>query len=387
MKEKYGDILKFVDGLMAHSTPDKAAWNVEHVLENKPTKWNYIDGCMIKAILDMYYATKDKKYLDFAKDFINFFVSDDGKILGYDVEEYNCDHINMGKTLFDLYEIFGEGKYRLAADLQYSQLGSQPRTNSGNFWHKKIYPNQVWLDGLYMVQPFYLEYEARFGNADNVDDSINQFKNASAAMKDAETGLFYHGYDESREMFWADKETGLSQNFWSRSMGWYAMALVDCAEKLDTKKHTAQISILATQLKDLLDALLKVQDVESKMFYQVTNKGHMEGNYLETSGSCAIAYALMKGSRLGYLPENYFEKGSEIFHGVMKHKLVLDDGVFALKDVCLVAGLGGMPGKGSYKLRDGTFEYYIAEPRVDNDAKGVAPFLFSFAEVLRRNDA
>lgn len=167
-------------------------------------------------------------------------------------------------------------------------------------------------------------------------------------------------------------------------MGWYAMALVDTAEKLGAQ-YANEVDVLKSQLKELLDALLKVQDAESKLFYQVTDKGHLPGNYLETSGSCAIAYALMKSVRLGYLPDEYFDKGLEIFHGVMGHKLVLDDGMFALKDVCLVAGLGGMPGRGDYKLRDGTFEYYISEPRVDNDAKGVAPFLFSFAEILRRN--
>ncbi|MDR2183418.1 MAG: glycoside hydrolase family 88 protein [Clostridiales bacterium] len=383
MKEKYGDILKFVDELLARSTPAHPAWNVEHALEKAPPKWNYIDGCMIKAVLDLYYATNDKKYLDFARGFIDFFVDESGKILGYDVEEYNCDNINMGKVLFDLYEIFGDEKYRLALDLQYSQLQGQPRISAGNFWHKLIYPNQVWLDGLYMVQPFYMGYEKRFSEARNVADCIRQFQNAAAAMKDAKTGLFYHGYDESRKMFWADRISGLSENFWSRSMGWYAMALVDTAAKLEAE-YAAEIGILTAQLKELLDALLKVQDADSKLFYQVTDKGHLDGNYLETSGSCAIAYAMMKGARLGYLPDAYFDHGLEIFHGVMRHKLVLDDGKFALKDICLVAGLGGMPGKGDYKLRDGTFEYYISEPRVDNDAKGVAPFLFSFAEVLQR---
>jgi len=376
--------LKFVDGLLARSTPAAAAWNVEHVLEKKPPKWNYIDGCMIKAIFDLYYATNNKKYLDFAQGFIDFFVDDNGEILGYNVEEYNCDNINMGKVLFDLYEIFGDEKYRRALDLQYSQLAGQPRINAGNFWHKLIYPNQVWLDGLYMVQPFYMGYEKRFGATTNVADSIGQFQNAAAKMKDPKTGLFYHGYDESKKMFWADKVSGLSENFWSRSMGWYAMALVDTAEKLEPE-YPDEIAVLTGQLKELLAALLKVQDADSKLFWQVTNKGHLPGNYLETSGSCAIAYALMKGARLGYLPDSYYARGYEIFDGVMRHKLVLDDGVFALKDICLVAGLGGMPGKGDYKLRDGTFEYYISEPRVDNDAKGVAPFLFSFAEVLRRD--
>jgi len=371
-------ILNFVDSLLAASTPQAPAWNVEHTMAaGRPPKWNYVDGCMIKAILDIYYATNEKKYFAFAKDFIDYYVDTDGSILGYKVEDYNCDNINMGKVLYDLYRATQDNKYKKAAELLYSQLSTHPRISTGNFWHKQIYPNQVWLDGLYMVQPFYIEYEILFNNRNQIQDALNQFVNVYEIMRDPVTGLMYHGYDESREMFWADKTTGLSQNFWTRSIGWYAMALIDSIEKLDA----AESKPLQLHLKHVLDALLKVADPKTKMFYQVTNAGPRAGNYLETSGTCAIAYTLMKGARLGSLPPEYYSRGKEIFDAVAAHKLVISDDNFALKDICLVAGLGGMAGKGGYKTRDGTYEYYISEPRVVNDAKGVAPFLFAYAEV------
>ena len=370
------NIVKFVDYLMDTSTPVASAWNIEQTLERKKPAWNYIDGCMIKAILDLYYATNDQKYFDFARNYIDFYISYTGDILGYQKEEYNCDNINMGKVLFDLFKETNEGKYTKAIELLYSQILSQPRINIGNFWHKKIYPNQVWLDGLYMVQPFYMEYEVMFNKEKNCDDVLTQFKNVYEIMKDQKTGLLYHGYDESREVFWADKETGLSKNFWTRSIGWYSMALVDTMEK-------KYCNILQQYLKDVVDALLEVADKTTKMFYQVTDAGTCMGNYLETSGTCAIAYSLMKGTRLGYLPSNYFDYGKEIFESVVKNKLVFTREQFILKDICLVAGLGGMPGKGTYQPRDGSYEYYISEPKVNNDAKGVAPFLFAYSEAIR----
>jgi len=378
-------ILEFVDSLLATSTPKTPAWNLEWTLKGREPRWNYIDGCMVKAIIDLYGATypttKDSKYWDFAKNYMDFYISEDGALLGYEVEEYNCDQINMGKMLFSLYMDGYNEKYANAIELLYSQLKTHPRIKSGNFWHKKIYPNQIWLDGLYMVQPFYMAYEMRFNGKKNYMDSFNQFKNVQEIMRDPETGLFYHGYDESREMFWANKETGLSPNFWTRSIGWYAMALVDTTEVLDEQLFH-EYTQLQGYLKDLMDSVLKFRDPETKMFYQVTNELNREGNYLETSGTCAIAYVLMKGARLEYLPQYYYDYGKEIFDSVVKHKLVSDGDNFVLKDVCLVAGLGGMAGHGNYKVRDGTFEYYISEPRVNNDAKGLAPFLFAYSEVL-----
>lgn len=370
------NIFNFVDYLMEKSSPEAPAWNIEQVLEGKKPAWNYIDGCMIKAILDLYYATAKQKYFDFAKNYVDFYVDEQGSILGYYVDEYNSDNINMGKVLFDLYEVTKDAKYKKAIELLQSQLATHPRIGAGNFWHKKIYPMQVWLDGLYMVQPFSTAYEMMFNGGKNYEDILKQFKNVYEFMRDKKTNLLYHGYNESKEMFWADKETGLSKNFWTRSLGWYCMALVDTLEKYEN-------DALKTYLKEVLDALLAVADKKTKLFYQVTDQGAREGNYLETSGSCAIAYALMKGARLEFIPRQYFDYGKGVFEAVVKHKLVIDGEKFVLKDICLVAGLGGMPGKGNYQPRDGTYEYYISEPRVDNDAKGVAPFLFAYTEVCR----
>jgi unsaturated rhamnogalacturonyl hydrolase len=379
-------IKDFFDGLMAASTPETPAWNVEHTLSKKPTKWNYVDGCVIKAALDLFTAAREQKYFEFAKNYIDFFINENGEIVGYDPEDYNCDQINMGKVLFNLYEATKEEKYKKAIYLLHSQLENHPRINAGNFWHKKIYPRQVWLDGLYMVQPFYMAYEMMFNNGKNQRDVFNQFKNVREFMRDKNTGLYYHGYDESRQMFWANQTTGLSKNFWTRSIGWYIMALVDTAEKLN-EHFFYEYQKLQEYLKEALDAVLPMADPSAKLFYQVTNAPGKEGNYLETSGTCAIVYSLMKGARLGFLPVYYFDKGKEIFEAVVKNKLIKTDGGYMLKDICLVAGLGGMPGKGGYQPRDGTYEYYISEPRVNNDGKGLAPFIYSYAEVLLNNES
>lgn len=382
-KEKMDKINQLLDNLLDQSTPERPAWNKEVLLENGKPQWNYIDGCMIKAVLKMYESTKNPRYLEFADQFIDYYIEDDGTILGYQAADVNCDNINEGKVLFSLYRYTKKEKYKRALDILYAQLKIQPRTVSGNFWHKKIYPQQIWLDGLYMVQPFYMEYEKSFNQNKNYRDIFKQFENVYKLMKDEKTGLLFHGYDEAKECFWADPVTGRSQNFWTRSLGWYAMALVDTLEVLD-EQFFYEYETLSRHLKEVLDALLTFADPDTGMFYQVTDQGPREGNYLETSGTCAIAYALMKGARLSYLPEYYFNYGENIFNAVKKYKLVEREHSLGLKDICLIAGLGGMPGKGSYEKRDGTFEYYISEPIVDDDAKGVAPFLFAFAEICRK---
>lgn len=376
-------ILGFLDRLIDDSTYAHPAWNIEHKIDDESSpRWNYIDGCMLKGIMEVYYTTQNQKYLDFVTNFIDFYVDEDGNILGYDLEDYNCDNINEGKILYMLYDIHKKEKYKKALDKLYTQLIGQPRTKTGNFWHKKIYPNQIWLDGLYMVQPFYLEYEIKFNNLKNIDDILNQFENAYTLTRDDITGLFYHGYDETREMFWSDKVTGLSKNFWLRSIGWFGMAMVDTVEKM-TGNCDEQKEVLVNYLNEYAKAVVKFIDKDKKMLYQVPNYPEREGNYLETSGSCAVAYTLMKASRLGLIDKKYFAIGEDILDAVIDNKLEVTDEKFVLKDICLVAGLGGMNGKGSYEKRDGTFEYYISEPIVDNDAKGVAPFLFAYAEKLR----
>lgn len=379
------EIKTYLDELLEKSTPEKPIWNLEAIIENKPPHWSYIDGCMALGILDMYEATKEEKYFTFLEEFIDFYVAEDGKILGYDLISYNSDAINEGKLLFPLYEKTGKEKYRKAADLLYQQIKWQPRLKNGSFWHKLIYPYQVWLDGLYMVEPFYLAYDLHYHKGKNLPDIMLQFENVFHYLKDEKTGLFYHGYDESGQLFWGNPKTGQSANFWTRSLGWYAMSLVDAIDLLGAV-YPKEKAILKEHLQTLMKALLTYQDKETKLFYQVTDKSELPGNYLETSGSAAIAYTLMKGSRLKLFSETKFAKGEEILRQIVKEKLTFINGEFALKDICLVAGLGGMNGRGNYPLRDGSYTYYISEPRVKNDAKGVAPLLYAYSEYLKKEN-
>lgn len=368
-------IEKYIDELIEKSTLDVPAWNIEKARSGEKSGWNYIDGCMILAILETYKTTKEEKYLKFADAYIDYRVKEDGTITGYSVEKYNLDDINAGKTLFELYDLTGKEKYRKAIDLIYSQLEGQPRTKEGNFWHKKIYPNQVWLDGLYMAQPFYMEYETRFHEKQNYKDIFQQFFIVAEKMRDEKTGLYYHAYDSSREMFWCDKETGLSKNFWLRALGWYSMALLDTLYKADSS-YGEEYEKLKQIFMDLMDSMLKFQD-ESGMWYQVVNLGGKEKNYLETSGSAIMAYSLLKGTRLGFLPEKYREYGKKAFDGICEKYLSTEEGKMSLGGICLVAGLGG-PNK-----RDGSYEYYMSEPIVKDDAKGVGPFLLAYTELRK----
>ena len=367
---------KYIDELIEKSTLDVPAWNIEKAREGKAAGWNYIDGCMILALLEIYNATGEKKYYEFADAFIDHRVQEDGTITKYSVEEYNIDNVNAGKTLFALYALNGKEKYRKAIDLIYSQVETQPRTEEGNFWHKKIYPNQVWLDGTYMAQPFYMEYETRCNGMHGCIDSYKQFMNIQKHMKDAKTGLYYHGYDESREMYWANPETGCSANFWLRAMGWFLVAMVDTLERMDNQLYYEYRAIMA-MLKDAVDAMIAFQDAESGMFWQVVDKAGVEGNYLETSGSALFAYAVLKGVRLGYLPKRYTAYGEKAFYGTCdRHLGVGADGALQLGGICLVAGLGGAT------RRDGSLAYYFSEPIVENDAKGVGPLLLAYTEIL-----
>ena len=370
-------IERYIEWLLANSTPDKPIWNIEKIRQGKKSGWNYIDGCMIKAVMEMYTITKDRKYFDFADGFVDAKVFDDGSIDGYDVSELNLDNINAGKTLFELYDITKKEKYLKAIKLIYSQIELMPRTKSGNFWHKNIYPNQVWLDGLYMCQPFYMEYERRFNDSKNVSDIFNQFKNVIKNMRDEKTGLYYHAFDESREMFWCDKTTGLSKNFWLRAIGWYSMALIDTYEKC---RDMEEASFLKDAYVDLMKSLVKFQSDEG-MWYQVVDKGAYKENYLETSGSAILAYSILKGVRMGILDEGFTEVGKKAFYGICKKYLSTDeDGNLHLSGICLVAGLGGKD------MRDGSFEYYMSEPVVSDDAKGVGPFLLAYTEMRRIGD-
>ena len=371
---------KYIDELIEKSTLDVPAWNIEKAREGKAAGWNYIDGCMILALLEIYNATGEKKYYEFADAFIDHRVQEDGTITKYSVEEYNIDNVNAGKTLFALYALNGKEKYRKAIDLIYSQVETQPRTEEGNFWHKMIYPNQIWLDGLYMAQPFYMQYEVTYNNGANCRDSFEQFLHVYDLMKDTRNGLYYHAYDDSRESFWCDPVTGLSDNFWLRALGWYAMALIDTMEVMP-ESMAQEKEKLGAIYKELIDAMLPYQDKETGMWYQVVNRGRIKPNYLETSGSAIFAYAIMKSVRLGYLDESYFTFGERAFTGICETYLSEENGELQLDGICLVAGLGNK------EMREGTFDYYMREPIVKNEAKGVAPLILAYIEILIREKA
>ena len=366
---------RYIDQLLEKSSPQAPVWNIEKIKQGGKSSWNYIDGCMIKAVLELYHIKKDPEYLKFADEFIDYFVREDGSVQSYDPLEYNLDNVNAGKTLFDLYELTGKEKYRKAIDTVYSQLKGQPRTSEGNFWHKKIYPNQVWLDGLYMAQPFYMQYELTDNDGKNCRDSYEQFVNVYRNMRDLRNGLYYHAYDASREAFWCDKVTGLSDNFWLRALGWYAMALIDTVEIMPDSLAPERDE-LSRIYRELIDSMLPYQDEKTGMWYQVVNRGRISPNYLETSGSAIFAYAIMKSVRLGLLEPSFFSYGRKAFDGICEKYLSEKDGELQLGGICLVAGLGNK------EMREGTFDYYMREPIVQNDAKGVAPLILAYTEVL-----
>lgn len=368
-------IERFVERILAESTPDKPLWNIEKIREGKINGWNYIDGCMMTALLNLYRITGEQKYYDFAENFLSFYVSEDGSLLGFKEEDYNLDNICEGRVLFDVYDMSGKEKYRKAIDVLYSQIKNQPRTHEGSFWHKAIYPNQVWLDGLYMAQVFYTYYTTRFDEKRGYSDILKQFKTVRARMFDSETGLYRHGYDASKVAFWAESD-GRSKNPWLRSLGWFAAALIDVTEGIENDADFR--SEMTTLAAELAENLLPYIDKESGMLWQVPNQIGREGNYPETSGSAMVAYFYIKGTRLGILDKKYAVIGESIFNSICSRYLTDNNGQLNLGGICLVAGLGPQ----NNRRRDGTYEYYISEPVVENDAKGLAPFLMCYTELL-----
>ena len=368
---------EYIDYLMAHSDSAHPAWNLEMIRSWKSNKWNYIDGCMITGILERYEITGEARFLDFADRFMSGFVQEDGLIRTYDPAEYSLDNVNPAKNLFTLYDLTGKEKYRKALELVRSQLSTMPRTPEGNFWHKLIYPNQVWLDGIYMALPFYMEYEKRFDAQKDCEDICRQIANVEIRMRDPKTGLYYHGYDASRKMYWADPDTGCSPNFWLRAEGWFILGLVDVLEIMKDLPMGAERVHLQHMLLDLAKALSKYQD-PSGLWYQLIALPELAGNYLETSGTALISAALLKAVRLGFLPESFRAVGEKAFYGIVDHRLTKNaDGTPCVTGICLVGGLGGE------QHRDGSAAYYLSEPVVQNDAKGVGPLLLAYTEMLR----
>ncbi len=343
------------------------AWQIDW---DETPQWDYVHGLNLLAVVEVYKKTKDERLFSYVEGYYDMLINDDGSIKTYNMQKFNIDMVNPGKVLFFLYEETANPKYKKAADLLRSQLVNHPRTPQGGFWHKKIYPDQMWLDGLYMGAPFYAEYIVKYGDMSELNDVFRQFELIEENLYDPKTGLPRHGWDASKKQKWADKDTGLSAHHWSRSLGWYAMAMVDVLAIVPSQHP--KTAWLKERFHKFVDATLAYQHI-SGAWYQVTDLGKREGNYLEASGTAMLTYAIAKGVALQLLPANYKTFAEKGFAGLTDTMISVnpETNIITLEQVCAVAGLGGNP------YRDGSFEYYMSEPIRPNDAKGVGPFIMA----------
>ncbi|WP_167604954.1 glycoside hydrolase family 88/105 protein [Maribellus sediminis] len=335
-------------------------------------KFEYDFSLLADAIYSL--RKVDPKYGKYMKDYIDYFLHDDGKIDTYKTSDYNIDRVRPGNCMISLYEDYGDEKYKLGIETLVNQMEGQPRTNSGGFWHKKIYPYQMWLDGLYMAEPFLVRYATVFDQPEWYDEATFQLEEVYKHTLDSATGLVYHAWDESKQERWCQPETGQSKHFWSRGTGWYMMALVDVLEYLP-ENHPERAKLIRI-LNDLSTALIKVQDPETGLWYQVLDMGGREGNYLEASGSAMIIYAFAKGAKMELLDQNYLETANTCFDSLIKNLVTEgDDGYPNLNNTVGSCGLGGNP------YREADYNYYITEKKVVNDSKGVGPLILAAVEL------
>lgn len=342
-----------------------------------PRKWTYDQAVVLLGIEGLWYRTGDTRYFDYMQKSMDRFIQEDGTIDTYEKESYNIDNVACGRILLGLYKVTGKEKYFKAANTLREQLKNHPRTKEGSFWHKKIYPSQVWLDGLYMAQPFYAEWVQTFKEGDkSFDDIANQFIWIEKHTRNTETGLMHHAWDESKAMPWADKTTGLAPNVWARAMGWYGAALIDVLEYFP-ENHPKKKELIAI-LNRYATAISKAQDPVSGLWWDVMNNPYpgKKGNYLEASAAAQFVYALAKGSRLGYLKPTVLPVAQKGYEAILAKFLVKgSDGLTHYDGTVSVSGLGGKP------YRDGSFEYYISEKVVRDDAKGVGAFIQAANEI------
>ena len=435
--DQYNDADRFqkmemlISYMMSDDDPtDGSQWNTE---SPNSFKWSYINGCMVSAMMALYETTGQEKYYNFADTYMSPFIttsysSSAGYIAAdnFKYANYTLDDLNNGKALIDLIKSGSpnSSKYKTALQstlyndiLMYMLDGKNGLTTAeGNLWHKKVYPYQVWLDGIYMETPFWLQYELTIAqNSDSfkiaADNVTTQIQNIYDKLRNPDTGLYYHGYDAqanstsgnyapSSAMDWAKEDSGTSSNYWLRGIGWFAMALVDNIELMQKAEssfdadYSANISALTKIYNELMTSMLQYQDNDTKLWYQVIDKPSGEYNYLETSGSAAMSYAFLKGYNIGIADESFYNIGLDIFRGLCDNKLIyISNGTSVdLIDICGVAGLAG-PNSGAtsssakraykYNKRDGSYEYYVSENTVDNDAKGAAPLIFAYCEILK----
>ena len=336
-------------------------------------KWDYCHGLELQAMLDVYDRYGDERIYNYALAYADTMIHDDGSIVKYKRSDFSLDRINSGKFIFRIYDQTKNEKYRKALDLMRSQLDDHPRNEDGGFWHKKIYPNQVWLDGIYMGAPFYAEYAYRNSRVNDYADVINQFLMAARHTYDPQTDLFKHACDVSRKERWSNPKTGQSLHSWGRAMGWYAMAFVDALDFIP--KHEAKRDSMLMVFNQLCGMIKRTQEPKSGLWYQVLDKSGAPGNYLESSCSVMFVYALFKGVRMGYIDKSYLDVAIKGYNSILKEFIEVDkDGLVTITKACAVAGLGGKV------YRSGDYDYYINEMIRPNDAKAVGPFIMASLE-------
>ncbi len=365
---------------------DPLFWGVnvaETIMKRHPGgygPWDYVTGTVLRGFEELWRTTSDDRYLLYIKKTVDQVLRDGDAIAGYDLRKYSLDDVQEGRMLLFLFKQTGQESYAQAAHKVREQLRTHPRNARGGLWHKAIYPHQMWLDGLYMAQPFSAEYAALFGDKELLDDVFHQFELAGEHLRDESTGLYYHAWDHSRQAGWADPTTGRSACFWGRAVGWYMMALVDVLD-IVPESHPRRNGLVSA-LEGLASAVSRYQDKRTGLWWQVLDQANRPGNYLESSASAMFVYALAKGVRMGYIDRSYGEVAKRGFRGLTKWMVYRDSaGSFNLVRICKSAGLGG-----DYpdKVRDGGYEYYVyMEPVVPNDGKGLGPFLAACAEMAR----
>ena len=370
---------------MTHSEMSRVAEPYMLDFAKKP-RWSYTSGTEMGAMLDTYLAYKDESILDYLKKYPERMINEKGEATGYKYEDFNLDNVRPGKFLLELYKLDSKPNVLVTLKKLFKQLEKQPRTKEGVYWHKAIYANQVWLDGIFMGLPYYTAAAPMLKGEKKAkkyyDDAVEQIIKTDKRTFDEPTGLWKHAWDETHTMFWADSISGKSKHSWARAMGWYTMAMVEVLDNLPEDYSRRQEVIDVFQ--KAMAALVRYQDKKSGVWYDVLDVKD-ERNYLESTASCMFAYCLLKGARKGYLDESYRKAGVKAYNGILKQFIRVNaDKTISLTRCCEVSGLG--PGPGPYVKepnyrRDGSFDYYMSEPIRDNDGKGVGPFIWASLEM------
>lgn len=359
---------------MSRQTPFYAygGWDYER---QRPSKWEYTTGLQLQAYDDLLKLRPNPEWQQVLSEVIDSFITEDGDIRTYKISNYNIDSLNSGNMLLREYQRNPKPHYKQALDLLRRQLTEHPRTAEGAFWHKKIYPHQLWLDGVYMGMPFLASYSKAFEQGHAFDEVVKEFTISRDKLRDPNTGLYYHAWDEAREQHWADKDSGLASQFWGRGLGWLAMALVDVLEIIPEQQTELRQPLLEMSA-ELAEALVKVQDAQTGTWYQILDKPAAAGNYLESSASSMFTYFFAKGVNNGYLDARYKATASKAYQGLIdEFILVHPDNSISLVNTCQVAGLGFG--------RDGSYEYYMSEPVFRNDAKANGPFIMAGVQMAK----